>query len=117
MPGSHEIGVVGTRFEGRQDVLWDLYTDQENGAPSEDLTGSAEREPDNQYDANAIRIYIAGKHVGYVPRALSAKLAPHMDAGEQALVTGVRITRSESSSRVTYGAKITLEIQSEEAVS
>ncbi|HEY6029953.1 MAG TPA: HIRAN domain-containing protein [Gaiellaceae bacterium] len=39
-----------------------------------------EREPKNPYDANAVRVWIAGRHVGFVPAAMARKgLAKHID--------------------------------------
>jgi hypothetical protein len=40
------------------------------------------REPDNPHDANAIAVSLCGIwHMGYLPKKLSKKLAPLMDAG------------------------------------
>src|SRR4051812_3287707 len=48
------------------------------------------REPDNPYDANAIRVDWRGRKLGYVPRAQNAALAWAMDRGEP---LSARITR------------------------
>lgn len=32
------------------------------------------REPDNEHDPNAIAVMVGGRHVGYLPRALAARL-------------------------------------------
>lgn len=40
------------------------------------------REPDNPYDANAVRVEWRGKKLGYVPRRQNAALAWAMDRGE-----------------------------------
>ena len=110
-----EIGVVGVTFEGRQGVLASLYQEQEQNVP---IAGMLQRKPDNRYDANAIRVLVAtptqGQHVGYVPRDLAAKLAPRLDAGEVAQVTGVRIIRGDHDHRVTYGARIDAQFESSE---
>ena len=39
------------------------------------------REPDNPYDAKAVRVEWRGEKLGYVPRADNADLARHMDRG------------------------------------
>jgi hypothetical protein len=39
------------------------------------------REPDNPYDANAVRVEWRGEKLGYVPRVENADLARHMDQG------------------------------------
>lgn len=41
-----------------------------------------EREPDNAYDARAVRVEWRGHKLGYVPRAQNAALAWAMDSGE-----------------------------------
>lgn len=38
------------------------------------------REPENAYDSNAVRVELAGLHVGRIARDLAAKLGPAMDA-------------------------------------
>lgn len=40
-----------------------------------------EREPNNQYDANAIAVYIFQQKLGHFPRGFAAEVAPLMDAG------------------------------------
>ena len=40
------------------------------------------REPDNPYDANAVRVEWRGRKLGYVPRAENPALAWAMDRGE-----------------------------------
>lgn len=37
------------------------------------------REPDNQYDSNAVQVWARGTHVGYVPRTQNAVLAKFID--------------------------------------
>jgi hypothetical protein len=37
------------------------------------------REPKNAYDANAIMVWIAGKHVGYIPMKQNGSLAKFID--------------------------------------
>ena len=43
------------------------------------------REPDNQFDPNAIKVILLehtpGLHIGYLSRDIAAKLAPQMDEG------------------------------------
>jgi hypothetical protein len=41
------------------------------------------REPDNPYDANAVRVEWSGRKLGYVPRDQNAALAWAMDRGER----------------------------------
>jgi SWI/SNF-related matrix-associated actin-dependent regulator of chromatin subfamily A3 len=50
------------------------------------------REPNNQYDRNAIRVLnVQGAQIGHIPRGPAAKLAPYMDARRlliEAIVSG-----------------------------
>ena len=41
----------------------------------------AVREPDNEYDTNAVALYSAYGQVGYLPTAQAAEIAPAMDEG------------------------------------
>lgn len=52
------------------------------------------REPENSYDANAVRVDWRGEKLGYVPRADNAALARFMDRGSRA---EARITRLKKS--------------------
>ena len=37
------------------------------------------REPENQYDPNAIQVWIEGRRVGYIPKKDNVALGKHMD--------------------------------------
>lgn len=56
-----------------------------------------QRRPDNPHDSNAIEVHVPAlgelAFVGHLPRAVAARLAPHLDAGERWLaeVGAVRI--------------------------
>jgi hypothetical protein len=54
------------------------------------------REPDNPYDANAVRVEWQGRKLGYVPRASNAALAWAMDGGE---TVTARVAREETPRR------------------
>jgi len=52
-----------------------------------------EREPENAYDSNAIKVFAvdeqgAGWHIGYIPKTSNAVLAMLMDEGSAVNVTG-----------------------------
>ena len=65
--------VAGTGYENRVDACRDLHTGDE-------LVAS--REPDNEYDPNAVRLDApSGTDVGYVPRSVAGVLAEAIDAG------------------------------------
>ena len=40
------------------------------------------REPENPHDPNAIRVEVAGKYLGHIPKDKAKELAPQMDAGK-----------------------------------
>lgn len=50
------------------------------------------REPDNAFDANAVRVEWRGRKLGYVPRRDNAALAWALDRGE---VLHARVSRAE----------------------
>ena len=76
------IKAAGVTYEGRQEVL--KYLSQFR---PENLTVTLERDTDNTYDRNAIRIvvhipYLKKKaKIGYVPKAYSSEIARLMDQG------------------------------------
>ncbi len=39
------------------------------------------REPDNQYDRNAVQVWFLAVHIGYVPKVANPRIAAAMDAG------------------------------------
>ena len=40
------------------------------------------REPENPHDPNAIRVEVASKYLGHIPKDKAKELAPQMDAGK-----------------------------------
>lgn len=55
---------------------------------------SLEREPENEHDANSIRVDINGETVGRIPRLIAAIIAPRIDSGEiwRAQVSGIVVS-------------------------
>lgn len=41
----------------------------------------AVREPTNQYDTNAVAVFVLNQQLGHFPRGFAAEVAPLMDAG------------------------------------
>lgn len=76
------IRAAGTTFENRQERLQFL-----SQFKAEDLSITLEREPNNQYDNNAIGIVVHIKPInrrtliGYVPNGLATELAKVLDSG------------------------------------
>ena len=56
------------------------------------------REPDNPYDANAVRVEWHGRKLGYVPRRENAAVARHLDRGTalQARIAALRQNRNRT---------------------
>ncbi|HEY6234309.1 MAG TPA: DEAD/DEAH box helicase [Candidatus Elarobacter sp.] len=65
--------VVGVSFEGRQDVVAGI----EPGAVIE-----LRRQPENVHDPNAIGVWYGALQLGFLKRAIAARVAPNVDAGE-----------------------------------
>ena len=53
-----------------------------NHKAKEFFTCNLEREPDNKYDANAIKVVVDDVFIGYIPSAQAQLIAPMMDAGQ-----------------------------------
>jgi hypothetical protein len=64
--------VVGVTFEGRQDVI---------GGLEPGLALELERQPDNPFDANAIAVRYGRLQLGFIKKAIAARIAPNIDAG------------------------------------
>jgi hypothetical protein len=93
----HHSKVYGTTFDGRQVVLKRLAQ-----YPEKDIILKFEREPDNQFDSNAIKIIAHVKSkgsaaIGYVSKNIAANVAPMIDAGFIPIVLFAGITGSAGS--------------------
>ncbi len=84
---SFHTKLAGVTFEGRQDVVARL---------SPGLPLRAERQPDNEYDANAVALFDPhGDQVGFFNRRLASALAPALDAGVEYDVEVADVTGGE----------------------
>lgn len=78
------------------------YRHYDGGGVLRDLKPGARlelvREPDNPYDANAVRVEWRGVKLGYVPRRDNAAVARQMDHGAtlEARLAGLRENRNRS---------------------
>jgi SWI/SNF-related matrix-associated actin-dependent regulator of chromatin subfamily A3 len=73
--GTHGAKIVGVRYY--------------NGVVTPHELVMLQREPQNQYDRNAIRVNnVMGQQIGHLPRNLVAKLAPYID-NESVVLEGV----------------------------
>ena len=65
------VAVVGVTFGSRQKTIRQLYKGEQV---------QLQREPDNPYDRNAIRVQrINGDQIGYIARGLATSLSPRWD--------------------------------------
>lgn len=53
------------------------------------------RDPQNRFDRNAVMIMVGVLHVGFVPKAMAARLAPSMDAHGRAEIVGTFAVTAE----------------------
>lgn len=54
------------------------------------------REPDNPYDANAVRVEWNGERLGYIPRRENADVARQMDRGAAVKARIVKLTNARN---------------------
>ena len=86
-----KVSVVGISFADTYPdnvyALERMLYDGWRWTEDEPLTAILVREPDNEYDPNAIAVHVPAlgehAHLGHVPRNVAARLAPQLDAGEQ----------------------------------
>lgn len=79
--GGQLIRVNGVSFRpGYPDNLLGLKSRHPEG---KDIPVRLEREPNNRFDPNAVKVMIGGDHVGYIPKAFNTPIQTDMDAGHQ----------------------------------
>ena len=66
--------IVGVTFEGRQDLIAGMQ-------PGEGL--ELVRQPGNAFDPNAIAVHFGRLQLGFLKKAIAARIAPNIDAGER----------------------------------
>lgn len=104
------IRVVGTTVGNIQERL--AFIKQ---FPVETMQAELVREPENQFDKNAIKIVIHLRSInrktviGYVPKGLASSLAPVLDAGVQAKAELLRILGGYSY-KESYGCLLSINI-------
>lgn len=82
--GDFDFDIVG-ESKYQQNLLAIAGPKTEDGCEIE-REATLHREPGNPHDANAIRVDIHGKTVGYIPRGDAAAIAPIMDKRGIAIV-------------------------------
>lgn len=104
--------VAGVSYEGRQDIIATLRGNE----PCRIVP-----EPTNPYDVNALAVHIATadgvRHVGFVPRAIAAEIAPYLE-GESVMADIAEITGgfeiNGGEEFAAYGLRIHIEIPDEQ---
>lgn len=61
------------------------------------------RQPENKYDPDAVMVTAAGHDIGYIPKYLSAELAPMIDAGQKLNVQFRRLLINEKKPELPAG--------------
>ncbi len=89
--------VAGVTFEGRQDIIKGLHS-------GTDIM--FERDPENKYDPNAVKVLAEGKHIGFLPRG--SWVAKEMDNGKRFKAYISQITGGGSG--MSYGVNVDFEI-------
>lgn len=80
MPEQFLTKVVGVSFA--PDYPNNIYAIAKN-VVSANAPCTLVREPDNEFDSNAIRVDVEGNCIGHIPKLISMVLAPKMDNGER----------------------------------
>ena len=91
------MSVTGISYENRTALLTEV------------MSGGIvrlERDYDNQYDPNAIEVWVGGGLVGYVPRSEARLLAPQIDSGASVTATVVAVDRDPSRPQLRIEASI-----------
>ena len=107
---SMTVQVSGTTFENRQERLEFLKRFR-----LEDLSVTLEREPNNQYDRNAIQVVVHIKPItkktviGYIPKELVRELSKVIDIGVQLKASLMQIIGGYSY-KETLGALVNITI-------
>lgn len=67
--------IVGNNFRPKDSGAREAVT---NLAPGDEV--QLEREPENEYDSNAVKVLVDGLFVGYVAKVDNFQIASHLDA-------------------------------------
>ena len=71
-PAFPGVRVVGAFYRGAEAV-------EATAALQPGDTLSVKREPENEYDQNAVAVYLGSIHIGYIERGQAAWLSPWLD--------------------------------------
>jgi hypothetical protein len=102
--------IVGMRFPFQTAVVGTSFRPEAAASVSVGAPALLRREPENPHDAAAVAVDIDGTHVGYLPRALSARLEGDRWEGvvtdvfrRDGVGLRIRVTGQQASPRRTVG--------------
>lgn len=104
--------IAGAGFEGRQKTFIDLVVD----GSRDDLEVFLERDPKNEYDANAIKVMVKNNktgvsgQAGWVPAVFAKALAPVMDGHRRPVVAKWKLVKTAWYGKTRWGMKIQVPI-------
>ena len=90
-------GVAGVRYGNRVQILAGVM-------PGNQV--QLIRDYDNQYDRNAIGVWVGSAQLGYIPRTEARLLAPSIDAGARTFAEVLEVDRSLSGPSVTMQVSV-----------
>lgn len=103
--------IAGAGFEGRQKTFTGIAVD----TPRDDLEVFLERDPKNEYDANAIKVMVrnartgSGGQAGWVPAVFAKALAPVMEK-RNVVVTKWKLVKTAWYGKTRWSMKIQVPI-------
>ena len=103
--------IAGAGFEGRQKTFIDLVVD----GSRDDLEVFLERDPKNEYDANAIKVMVKNTktgvsgQAGWVPAVFAKALAPVMEK-RNVVVAKWKLVKTAWYGKTRWGMKIQVPI-------
>lgn len=65
------------------------------------------REPNNEYDPNAIKVEANGKYIGYIPRGIAKDLVSKVDTGSHFIVSQSWLNKSRLHEPIGVTVEIT----------
>lgn len=83
-----DLKVVGVTFSNddgskRSEIIREIIDRIDTGTDSSEINIKLERESDNKFDINAVKVMADGKQIGYIGKEYAAILAPLMDEYEE----------------------------------
>ena len=104
--------IAGAGFEGRQKTYLETVVGVDRG----NLEVFLERDPENEYDANAIKVMVKNTktgvsgQAGWVPAVFAKALAPVMDGRRRPVVAKWKLVKTAWYGKTRWGMKIQVPI-------